>query len=322
MRYLILFIASLLFSSDLIIQYPNLKKEYYENQIINLKIKIITPQDVNLTFIPPLESEINVTKPGKFIYIVNLKYRNNDDIKKFFIIGKNIYKEIILNNLYTSKSLQKVKKFCNVLADNFQILNPIASKYNNKYNMLSFTIKTENANLKDFSLNLKDENLTMVSSDKATFFGLIKNNIKRLTFYYFNTENDNYEKITVPINLKEETISTQTDLNPEENTIFTPSNVFLLSLIALFLIIFLVYQKVWLILLPLLLSIYLIYLNLPKGSGYLERGTKIYILPTPQSTIFYIAPIGTKVEILKKEKNYTKIKLNNKIGWVKNEDLK
>jgi len=173
MRYLILFIASLLFSSDLIIQYPNLKKEYYENQIINLKIKIITPQDVNLTFIPPLESEINVTKPGKFIYIVNLKYRNNDDIKKFFIIGKNIYKEIILNNLYTSKSLQKVKKFCNVLADNFQILNPIASKYNNKYNMLSFTIETKNANLKDFSLNLKDENLTIISPDKATFFGLI-----------------------------------------------------------------------------------------------------------------------------------------------------
>jgi len=322
MRYLILLIASLLFSSDLIIQYLNLKKEYYENQIISLKLKIITPQDINLTFIQPLESEINVTKPSKFIYIVNLKYRNNDEIKKFFIIGTNIYKEITLNNLYSSKSLQKVKNFCNVLADKFNISNPLASKYNDKYNMLSFTIETKNANLKDFSLNLKDENLTIISPNKATFFGLIKKNINNLTFYYFNTQTDNYEKITVPINLKAETISTQTDLNPEEKTIFTPSNIFLLSIIGLLLIIFLVYQKVWLIIPPLLLSIFLIYLNLPKGSGYLERGTKVYILPTSQSTVFYIAPIGTNVDILKKEKHYTKIKLNNKIGWVKNEDLK
>jgi hypothetical protein len=322
MRYLILLIASLLFSSDLIIQYLNLKKEYYENQIISLKLKIITPQDINLTFIQPLESEINVTKPSKFIYIVNLKYRNNDEIKKFFIIGTNIYKEITLNNLYSSKSLQKVKNFCNVLADNFKITNAIASKYNDKYNMLSFTIETKNANLKDFSLNLKDENLTIISSNKATFFGLIKKNINNLTFYYFNTQTDNYEKITVPINLKEETISTQTDLNPEQDTLFTPTNILILSIIALLIIIFLVYQKILLIIFPLLLSIYLAYLNLPKGSAYLKRGTKVYILPTPQSTVFYIAPIDTNVDILKKEKKYTKIKLNNKIGWVKNEDLK
>jgi hypothetical protein len=140
-------------------------------------------------------------------------------------------------------------------------------------------------------------------------------------FYYYNTQCDNYEKIIVPINLKEETISTQTNLNPEDKTIFTPLNIFLLCIIALLLIIFLVYQKIWLIIPPLLLSIYLIYLNLPKGNAYLKRGAKVYILPTSHSTVFYISPIGTKVKILKKEKNYTKIRLNNKIGWVKNEDL-
>jgi hypothetical protein len=176
--------------------------------------------------------------------------------------------------------------------------------------------------LEDFSLKLKDENLTLNKKNSATYFALIKNTVKHYKFYYFNTNNDNFEKIEFPINIKEETISTQTDLNPEENTIFTPINILILSLIAFTLIIFLVYQKIWLLILPLLLSGFLIYNNFPKGEGYLNRGTKIYILPTKNSTVFYIAPVGTKVQILKKTSKYTKIKINNKIGWVKNEDIR
>jgi hypothetical protein len=188
--------------------------------------------------------------------------------------------------------------------------------------MVSFTINAKNANLKDFTLHLKDENLTLVSANKATYFGLVGKDKKKIIFYYFNTQNDNFQKISIPINIKEQTISTQTDLNPEENTIFTPVNILILSFIAFLIIVFLVYQKIWLLIPPILLSALLIYMNLPKGEAFLARGTKIYILPTINSTVFYIAPIGTKVEILKKEKHYTKVKINNKIGWVKNEDIK
>jgi hypothetical protein len=323
MRYLILLIATLLFSSDIIIQYQNIKKEYYRNQIIDLKIKIITPKEMNLSFIPPTNSEINTTRQNRFVYLLDLKYKNDDYKKSLFVIGKNFYKQIILNNLYTTKKLEHIKDFCNVLAEKMLLKNIIASRYNDKYNMISFTIIAQNANLKDFSLSLKDENLTVNTPyKKATYLGLIEKKHKFLKFYYFNTKNDNYEKITAPVNLKEETISTQTNLNPEENTLFTPFNILLLSLCAFFIIVFLVYQRIWLLIFPVMITAFLIYKNLPKGETYLARGTKIYILPTRNSTVFYIAPVGTKVKILKKKTKYTKIKIDNKIGWVKNEDIK
>ncbi len=322
MKHLIIFLSSLLFAGNLIIQYPNLKKEYYNSQIIDLQIKIITPKETNLTFIPPFESEMNITRQNNLIYTADIKYKNDGEIKKFFIVSSNIYKEITLNELYKSVPLEKIKDFCNVLADNLKISNIISSKYDKTKNMLSFTIEAKNANLKDFTLHTKDENLTVVSPDKATFFTLIDNNIKNLKFYYFDTLIDNYKKTEIPINIKEETISTQTNLNPEENTLFTPLNILSLSIIAFLIIIFLVYQKIWLIIPPLLLTGFLIYNNLPKGDAFLNRGTKIYILPTKNSTVFYESPIGTKVKILKKTKNYTKIQFQNKIGWIKNEDLK
>jgi len=322
MRYLILLLASLLFSAELIIQYPNLKKEYYQNQIIDLKIKVITPKEMNLTFIPPLESDINVSKINKFIYNVDIRYKNNDEIKKFFIIGKDTYKEINLNELYKTVTLDKIKNFSNLLAKDLKISNIIASKYDKTHNMVSFTLNAKNANLKDFTLHLKDENLTLISKDKATFFGIVDKNINPLAFYYFNTDKDNFEKVLIPVNIKEETISTQTDLNPEENTLLTPVNILILTVIAFFIIVFLVYQKIILIIPPLLLSAYLVYSNLPKGEAYLQRGTNIYILPTENSTVFYTAPVGTKVKILKKTENYTKVKIKNKIGWVKNEDIR
>jgi hypothetical protein len=322
MRYLILLIASLLFASDVIIQFPNLQKEYYENQIIDLKIKVITPKEMNLTFIPPLNSEINVTKENPFVYDVDVKYKNNDDIKKLFIVNNDFYKEITLNDLYKTSRIDKIPGFCNVLAKKLTVKNTISSKYDDKYNIVSFTLIGNDADLNDFTLHLKDENLTVISPEKATYLGLVEKNKKKIKFYYFNTQNDNYEKITIPVNIKEETISTQTDLNPEENTLFSPTNILILSVIAFLTIVFLVYQKVWLIFPPLLLSAFLIYINLPKGDAFLTRGTKIYILPTKNSTVFYVAPIGTKVKILKKLHNYTKIEFNNKIGWVKNEDIR
>ncbi len=323
MRYLIiLFFISFSFSANLIVQYPNLKKEYYENQIIDLNIKVITPKEMNLTFIPPLGGEVNVTKTNPFVYNINVRYKNNDEIKKLFIVSKNIYKEIPLNDLYSTKQVDKIRDFCNVLAKNLQIKNIISSKYNDRYNMISFTLTGEDANLNDFTLHLKDENLTIVSPQKATYLGLVENNKKALNFYYLNTEKDNYQKMNVPINIKSETISTQTDLNPEENTLFTPINILILSTIAVLILIFLIYQKIWLIFPPLILTGYLIYANLPKGEAYLTRGTKVYILPTKNSTVFYITPIGTEVKILKKTAKYTKIQIQNKIGWVKNEDIK
>jgi len=322
MRYLILLFASLLFSAELIIQFPNLKKEYYQNQIIDLQVKVITPREMKLTFIPPANAHINIKKENRFVYIVDIKYINDNKRKYLIIKGPGTYKKVRLDTMYTSLPLEKINNFSNILAKKIGIENLIASKYDDKYNMISFTLKTEDANLKDFSLHLKDENLTIISPDKATYFGLVDKKKHIVSFYYFNTDKNNYEKITLPVNIKQETISTQTELNPEEDTLFTPLNIFILSLIAVFTLIFIIYKKIWLLIPPVVTTAFLIYFNLPKGEAVLNKGTHVYILPTKNSTVFYTVPSSINVKILKHSKRYSKVKIENKIGWVKNEDLK
>ena len=320
MKFILFFIVSFILANELIITYPNLKKEYYKNQIINLTIKVITPKEVNITAFTNFKSEISVTN-NKFTHIINLSYKDQNN-SKLFIVGDEIYKEIDLNKLYTTKELPKIENFCKVLANNLEITNIIASKFKLNYNLLSFSIKGENSNLKDFSIELKDEKLSLTSLNEATFLGLIDKDKTEISFYYFNLLSETFNKITIPINIKEETISTQTNINPTENTLFTPINVLTLFVIAFLIIIFLVYQKIWLIFPPLILATILIYNNLLKGEIYLSYNTKVYILPTKNSTLFYITPVGKKAKILKKLKNYTKIEIDNKIGWVKNEDIR
>jgi len=316
MRLFLLLFPLFLFSNS-IIKYLNLKPFYYQNQIAVLKIKVISNEN-NLSFFSPnLTLEVNKTNP--YIYLLNVKFKaDKNSSKNIFILPTN---EIIdLNKIVKLKTLSSPpSNFSNTFADKLKILNPISTIMDNKI-MLSFTIKAKNADLKDFKLN--NGNLTMITSNEANYFTYLPFNVKNFTFYYFNTEEDNYKKVSIPIVLKENRISTQTDINPEENKLLTPFNILILVIIAFFLILFLVYQKIVLLIIPLLLTLSLVVSFLPKGEKILSKNAKVRILPTENSTVFYSPAIDTKVQIVQKGKNYSKIKIDKKIGWVKNENLK
>jgi hypothetical protein len=318
MRFFLFFILFInIWANNLIITYPNLKKYYYKNQIVNLQIKILTPKNKEINF-SLNQGELNITKKP-YIYLLNLKFKNNSNIT-LKILSNDFNKTININSLFKTKTIDKIPKFSNLLADDIKILNLISALTNNKI-LLSFTIKAKNANLKDFKIN-KDENLTIINDNEATYYTYLPKHTKKFIFYYFNTTDENYKKITIPIILKEETISTQTDINPEEKTFFTPFTILILGIIAFFIIIFLIYQNIFILIIPIILSIYLIINHMPKGEKILKKDSPVKILPTQNSTIFYRPIVDTKVKILNKIDGYTKIKINNKIGWVKNEYLK
>ena len=314
MRLFFLLIPFLLFASDFIIKYENLKPFYYKNQIVNLKFKVVSPKP-NLMFLNDSDVDLNITQINPYIYQINARFKADDSNKTVTVYTNDEQQKINLNKIITIKKLPKIKNFSGVLAEKFNIINPISSEYEDKKTILSFTIKCENCNIEDFKLD-KDENLTVVSQNEATYYIVVPKTQRELTFYYYNTAQNRFEKETVPVILKEETISTQTDINPSENKIFTPLNIMILVLIATGIIIFLIYQRIWLLVFPLFLSIYLIMQFIPKGDIILKKGTKVQILPTKNSTVFYIVKKETNAKILNKKDNYVKIKINNKIGWV------
>jgi len=321
MKKLLIFLLPFLLFAE-IIKFNNLKPFYYKNQMVLLNGKIILKNPINIQAIPSYNTEINITKKNPYIYKFNITFQANNEEHKIIFIGPQFYKELNLNSLFKLKTISPPKNFSNVFADEFEIINPISSKYNKNYNIVSFRIKCKNCNIKDFSFNAKEQNLTIISPNEASYYIVLPKDIHKLNFYYFNLKEQTFKKISIPIIIKENTISTQTQVNPEENIFFTPLNILILILIALFLIMFLIYQKVWILIFPFILGGYLVYMILPKGEVLLPKNTKVQILPTFQSTVIYITKQQQNAKILNKVIGYTKVKIKNKIGWVKNENTK
>ncbi len=319
MKKLIFFIPLLLFS---FIKYQNLKPFYYQNQIIHLKAKIIFSKETNLSVLPTYKVETSLKKINPFLYKLDIIFKaDNSPENKIFLITDKI-ETINLNSLIKTVPIKKPPLFSNVFAKNLSIINPISSVYKKDRILISFTIKCDECNIEDFSLPITEQNLTLKTKNEASYYAIIPKNKKFFTFYYFNLLQNKFDKITIPIKLKQETISTQTNINPENQTFFTPVNTLLLGIISFFLIIFIIYQRIWILIFPLIIGGYLLFQIIPKGSVILKPNTAIHILPTSKSTVIYETKTPINATILKKTDGYIKVKINNKIGWVKNENTK
>jgi len=316
MRIFIFLIPLFLFASDLIVKYQNLKPFYYKNQIINLNAKVISPYP-NLMFVNSPNVKLIVNGINPYIYELNLTFKANETNKTIQIFSNNFIQTIYLNKIIHIKPLPSIKYFSGVIANNLKIINPISSKDKNN-TILSFSIKCKNCNIEDFNISdIKTEQQLKVASDnEATYYIILPSSYKKFIFYYYNLKENKFQKIEIPIILKEKTISTQTNINPKENKFLTPLNIFILILIAIGLIIFLIFQKIWLLIFPIILSGAILIQLIPKGEIILKPGTKVQILPTQNSTVFYIVKKTQKAKILNKRGNYIKIKINNKIGWI------
>ncbi len=320
MRYLIILFPFLLIAE--IIKYENIKPFYYENQSVNFNIKIILPQPKKLTITPSYNVETNLTKINPYIYNLNVKFFATNESHKIILIAKKFYKEIDLNKLITIKNiLPPPKNYSYIVTNNLKVINPIAAKYDKNNILLNFNIKCNNCLLKDFNIPNYKQTLKLIKPNEASYNIILPINTKNFTFYYFNPDNSTFDKVTIPIILNQQTISTQTDINPEESKFFTPINILILILIAFSLLIFIVYQKIFLLIFPILFSLLIVIQFIPKGNIVLKKNTKIQILPTPQSTIIYITNHQTQAEVLNKKDGYIKVKIKNKIGWVKNEEI-
>ena len=208
MRILFILIPFFVFASDFIIKYQNLKPYYYKNQIVNLNIKVISPYP-NVMFLNSSNTQINISQITPYIYELNTTFKADNKNKSIEIYTPEESQIINLNKIIKTKPLNKIKNFSGVFANNLNILNPIASKYDTNHTILSFTIKCKNCNIKDFNLT-NEQNLTLISSNEASYYIILPKNQKKLTFFYYNLKEEKFKKIVIPIILKEETISTQT----------------------------------------------------------------------------------------------------------------
>lgn len=248
----------------------------------------------------------------------------------------NVYRN---NNLLATKSVeikyaqlfdigQKPPMFSNIICDELKVISA-KSKYFDQKNIITvIEIQAKNGNLQDMHLkgmvdqgveSLKEDNFF----DELTYFVVTPSYQKSIDFEYLNSKENVYKKITIPINVIDDIVSTQTDLNPKDSTFYFYKIYFYIFL-TLGLIVYFIARKSKIALYISIMPLYMLYdLTLNNDSCILKKGASIYILPTQNSTVFKVAEDEFKVEIINSNEKFIKVVFPNKqIGWAKKDDIK
>ncbi len=225
------------------------------------------------------------------------------------------------------KELNPPANFCNVLANDLTIVKSKSVQFNKELNLVVLKLEGNLSNLEDFSLpfakkeEIKDINRTLPTTSMI-YYAFVPSDITQLKFSYFNLQAREFKPIFFDIKVKDEIVSTQSDISPEEDKNKSVKIILFASFGALLLLIAFWKRSLFTGFVGLISLVYAGYLLLPLEKVCLKAGSKIYILPTTNSTIFRINKKQNTFTKLNEVDGYTKIELqNNKIGWVKNEDL-
>lgn len=225
--------------------------------------------------------------------------------------------------------------YSKLLAKKVKISNVRAKKYDEWNNILIFSIDAESENLDEFVLqNIQkqgfDGDVIRYPNEKmmgGVYYCVLPSQLQELKFSFFNLETLRYEDVKIPIVVKSDRVSTQSDLEPK-NTFLIFSNlvVVLLAVLAILLAFyFRSSKKVAILFVGIALSLigYLAYVVFTIKKVKIDRDAVVRILPTENSTILQRTNTPLIVEVIGQHKQFYKIKLDEqKIGWIKKEDCR
>jgi len=227
---------------------------------------------------------------------------------------KIIYRKIAINQ----------KRYSQIIAKSLIVTSLKTKQYTNNELIHVLVIDAKQSNLEDFKLfkyEAQGQKVLNTNEDTQTLYYYIitPRGEKNIEFNYFNTNKNKFVNINVPINLQEELVSTQTDLNPYENDMYIYKVIAISIVVLFFLMVYYFKREFFFLFFAVIFMTLLIYMIWPNSKIILNKNTKVYILPTSNSTIFSIIKKKEEVEILIKKDHFIKVLFKNKnIGWVNN----
>ncbi len=218
-------------------------------------------------------------------------------------------------------------KFSQIIADKLEIRSVKTKQLNNEMLMSTIHIEAINGNLEEFYLKkFKEQNIIEFDNNylsQSLYYSVVfPKYIKEINFDYYNPILAEFINVQLPIFLEEDLVSTQTDLNPYDNSMLLYKQIALFVLILIFVLIYLKNRSKLAITFAILFAIPWISLMLPNSIIDISKGTKVYILPTTTSTVYKILEKRQEVEVLIKQEKFIKVLFQNKhIGWIKRNDI-
>ncbi len=324
--------------SIILLTYEKKPDRVYVGQIFKIKLKaVIATNDfdkITTDFEDAIDTKVlNPENSWKWyndnIYYIEYYLKvTSSDAKLPNIVVKVLKKDKLVasSNLKAfAPEIIKLKKsanFSGVIAKNLKILKSKTTKFDKKSNILVLEIEGKEANLRDFSVdncikNGVDSYNLNLPFIKIFYFVILPNTQDSFKFSYFDLSKGKFENKIIPIEVSSEDISTQLELNPKDSKISLYKNVILVIVAFIALVIFFFRRKIVYIAIFILILIYLSVFYNPFDSIVIPQKTKIRILPTYNSTIFYVTDRKIVAQKLNTTKNYIKILLpNGKIGWI------
>lgn len=325
---------------SIFLSYEEIPQKVYVGEVFPIKVKAIIAND-------DFEELSTSLQDGEKIDILNPEskwqwFSDNIFYNTFYIKAKNTKSKLpnIQLNIYKNKQqtdsaiieathpsiiqLNGTKYFSNVIAQELKVKKYKTSQFDDKNYIVVLEIEAKQSNLEDFKLTWVtrdgiDSSVNNLPYYKIFYYAIIPNYIKKFDFTYFNSNKNQFDKISMPIMLSDDTVSTQIGLNPAESSIRIYKD-FTYLICGLFLILlFIRRRKLIYIIVLILLVILFLYEKNPLNSIKIEKNTQIKILPTEKSTVFYTTNRILYAQKLDTKDEYIKILLpNGKIGWINN----
>ncbi len=282
-----------------------------------------------------LTTDINWTeiKPNRYTTTVSYKVYDKEFILPRITLaliknGQIIdYASIESPKIEYEKIAINQKLFSNIIAKDLQVHTVKTKQYTNNVLHTTLHIEGVNSNLEDIHLsNYGDQGINSLTENYPNqslyYFIMIPSHTKQINFTYYNTLQKEFITIQIPIILDEELVSTQTELNPYNSSILIYKQVLSGVFLALFILLYFITKHNRYLILMTIMIIILAYLFIPNKKILLNENTKVYILPTSNSTVYKILDRKHIVEIINEKDKFVKVLFDNEnIGWIKESDL-
>jgi len=326
-----------LLSANSEFKYSYVPKKVYENQVFPVTVicsSACADTTPHFTFdevsnIQPLSDTPSVILNGQESFYTFYFKAGQIDVRVPRLFIQSHGEEFTLEPQTVSLGTLKIRDdFCGVLAADMKIENSQVSNYDEKNHLVILSMEAFEANLEDMYLNnVLESGIEHIQRENskvfAEFYFVVPASQKNIKFTYFNTIKNQYVYLKAPIELVNNTVTTQTDLNPTEDSFDLLKKYSLMTLLGFFFLMFLFKRDFFYLVLAVISLITLLTLYIPHTKICVKQGAPLYILPTETSTIstktdeqYTTAKLGEHGEYKKVEYHNTGI-----IGWIKNEDI-
>ena len=125
-----------------------------------------------------------------------------------------------------------------------------------------------------------------VINPKVTYFVVIRKELEKFSFSYFNLQMNKFTNITIPIVVDDDSVTTQTDLKPKDQS-KEKLKVNIAIGVALSILVFTIFRRRFIYLVLVIFPIaYIAYISIPAKDVCIKMGTNIHLLPVNNGTIF------------------------------------